>query len=152
MLKTSLSVLIVAVLLACTSRKNVSHVTESSTSGRDTTSGQKQMSAFADKDTIAMPISGKAQNQKGGAVVVTKTETYWIDGLTSWDNQFADQLVYVWGEVITRDDNPVFLDTSKQVSQGIPVETEAQLKAQQGRYLIINARYELARVSKDSPR
>jgi hypothetical protein len=46
---------------------------------------------------------------------------------------------------VERNDNPVFLDTGKIVSQGIPVETQEELDAQQSRWWIINARYELVR-------
>jgi hypothetical protein len=48
-------------------------------------------------------------------------KTFWIDGLNSWDSKFEGKNIAVWGDVVQRDDNPVFLDTGKIVSQGIPV-------------------------------
>lgn len=129
-------------ILGCKPGKNSVQKEESLTT-RDTSSGQKTLNLIY--DSIVMPITGIAQNQKGGAVLDTDNRTYWIEGLHSWDDQFVGQPVRVWGEIIVRKDNPVFLDTGKVVSQGIPVESEEELRAQQQRYWIVNARYELVR-------
>ncbi|MBI3135352.1 MAG: hypothetical protein HYZ14_11815 [Bacteroidetes bacterium] len=138
--------LLALLMTACSPRKDsVQHI-DSATNLRDTSGGQKNVRLLTDEPvSVEMPITGIAQNQKGGAVLVTKTQTYWIDGLTSWDDQWVDRPVRVWGDLMIRNDNPVFLDTSEIVSQGIPVETEEELNAQRSRYWIINATYELVR-------
>lgn len=112
-------------------------------SERDTSSGQKDLNLLT--DSIPMPILGVAQNQKGGAVLDTDNGTYWIDGLDYWNDYLVGQPIRVWGEVVVRNDNPVFLDTGVIVSQGIPVESEEELRAKQQRTWIVNARYELVR-------
>lgn len=131
------------VLLTCNNPKHSIQNNTTPVSVRDTSSGQKELGLI--RDSVQMPLTGIAQNQKGGAVVVANDVTYWIDGLTSWDDRFANKPVRVWGEVIVRNDNPVFLDTGSVISQGIPVESEKSLRANQQRFWIVNARYELIR-------
>ncbi len=131
------------VLLSCTASKNSTQNNEVSISARDTSAGQKELGLI--RDSIVMPITGIAQNQKGGAVIVTDNVTYWVDGLMSWDDRYTGQPVRVWGEVIVRNDNPVFLDTGNIISQGIPMESKESLRANQQRFWIINAKYELLR-------
>lgn len=131
-------------LVSCRSRHNAAPE-ESVVNTRDTSAGQKEITLLQDEHKPTMPLIGKAQNQKGGAVLVHESGTYWIEGLNSWSNEYQDQPVRVWGEIVLRSDNPVFLDTSEVVSQGIPVETQAQLETNQNRYWIINATYERVR-------
>jgi hypothetical protein len=130
--------------LSCTASKNTVQSNEAPPHAiRDTSSGQKEVGLI--RDSIVMPLTGIAQNQKGGAVIVVDGVTYWIDGLMSWEDRYAGHPVRVWGEVIVRNDNPVFLDTGVVISQGIPVESEKNLRANQQRFWILNARYELLR-------
>jgi hypothetical protein len=129
--------------LSCTTGKNSEQSNDVPIAIRDTSSGQKELGLI--RDSIAMPLTGIAHNQKGGAVVEVDNVTYWIDGLMSWENRYIDQPVRIWGEVIVRNDNPVFLDTGKIISQGIPVESEESLRANQQRFWIIHAKYELIR-------
>lgn len=130
-------------ILSCTTGKNSEQNNEVPIAVRDTSSGQKELGLI--RDSIVMPLTGIAQNQKGGAVLIANDVTYWIDGLMSWEDRYSGQPVRVWGEVIVRNDNPVFLDTSEIISQGIPVESEKNLRANQQRFWIINAKYELIR-------
>ena len=130
-------------LLSCTASKNSTQNNEVSITTRDTSAGQKELGLI--RDSIVMPLTGIAYNQKGGAVVVVEDVTYWIDGLMSWEDRFVGNPVRVYGEVIVRNDNPVFLDSGSVISQGIPVESEKSLRAHQQRFWIINARYELLR-------
>lgn len=134
---------VVISLLACCKSGKTSVKKEESIAVRDTSSGQKEINLLT--DSVQMPITGIAENRKGGAVLVTDNQTYWIENLHSWDDQLLGRPVRVWGEVIVRSDNPVFLDTSKEVSQGIPVETEQELRGQQNRFWILNPKYELVR-------
>lgn len=127
-------------LLSCKSGKNSEKNTVVET--RDTSGEQIVIKEFKDSG-IQMPIEGIAYNQKGGAVVQTETETFWIDGLHSWGAEYEGKKVAVWGDVMMRNDNPVFLDTGKIVSQGIPVHSEKEMRSQQSRTWIVNARYEL---------
>lgn len=131
------------VLLSCTAGKNSTENNETTVSVRDTSSGQKELGLI--RDSIVMPLTGIAQNQKGGAVLIANDVTYWIDGLMSWDDRYSGQPVRIWGEVIVRNDNPVFLDTSEIISQGISEKSEESLRANQQRFWIINAKYELIR-------
>ncbi|MBK9592407.1 MAG: hypothetical protein IPO32_13250 [Crocinitomicaceae bacterium] len=131
------------VFWSCTTSKNSTQNNETTVAVRDTSAGQKEVGLI--RDSIVMPLTGIAHNQKGGAVVVVDNVTYWIDGLLSWEDRYAGNPVRVWGEVIVRNDNPVFLDTGSVISQGIPVESEKSLRAHQQRFWIINARYELLR-------
>jgi hypothetical protein len=130
-------------LLSCTASKNSTQNNEVSIATRDTSAGQKELGLI--RDSIVMPLTGIAHNQKGGAVVVVEDVTYWIDGLMSWEDRFVGNPVRVYGEVIVRNDNPVFLDTGSVISQGIPVESEKSLRANQQRFWIVNAKYELLR-------
>lgn len=130
------------ILFSCNSGKNLEN--NSVVSSRDTTGHQILINELNDTAVVfKMPIQGIAYNQKGGAVVQTETKTFWIDGLSSWDSKFEGKNIAVWGDVVQRDDNPVFLDTGKLVSQGIPVHSEEEMRNQQNRFWITNARFEL---------
>lgn len=131
------------VFLSCTVSKNTAQNNETTVVVRDTSAGQKEVGLI--RDSILMPITGIAHNQKGGAVIVADDVTYWIDGLTGWEDRYAGNPVRVWGEVVVRNDNPVFLDTGSVILQGIPVESEKSLRANQQRFWIVNAKYELLR-------
>ncbi|MBK9191967.1 MAG: hypothetical protein IPM77_10875 [Crocinitomicaceae bacterium] len=127
-------------VFSCNSGKNLENNTV--VANRDTSDKQVVIQQFKDSANT-MPIEGIAYNQKGGAVVQTETATFWIENLPSWDSKFEGKKIAVWGDVMMRNDNPVFLDTGKIVSQGIPVHSEEEMRNQQNRMWITNARYEL---------
>lgn len=132
------------VLSACRETKEIQTTnSEDVSTQRDTSSGQKSINMLTDK--IEMPIIGIAQNQKGGAVLIKDNQTFWIDKLSSWDDKYLNNPVKVWGEIEYRNDAPVFVDTSETISQGIPVESEAEKERLSTRIWIINAHYELVR-------
>jgi hypothetical protein len=82
-------------------------------------------------------------NRKGGAVIDVHGEHYWIDGMDSWDDKYRDKMVVVTGKLEPRDDNPVALANDDVISQGIPVETEAELEANRERLWIVDAEVSL---------
>lgn len=89
-------------------------------------------------ETLAI-VKGIALNRKGGAIVESNSKQYWIDGLDSWEDKYLNKIVIVKGNIENRSDNPVFLDTSDVKVQGIPVNTEEELKNMKSRTWIINA-------------
>lgn len=131
-------------LIGCQSGKETINPTV--TGGiRDSSGTQKEIRVIGDissKEQIT--LYGIAQNQKGGAVLISDSDTYWIDGLLSWPDSVFDRLVVVSGYLQIRDDNPVFLDTSLVISQGIPVESEAEREKNLNRKWIVEANYHLA--------
>ncbi len=82
-------------------------------------------------------LSGIALNRKGGAVLDVDGEHYWIDGKDSWDDEYLNKTLKAIGKVESRDDNPVVLANDEVISQGIPVETEAELEANKSRLWFI---------------
>ena len=140
---TFVSAIIVTLLFAsCNPGKEVNSSVDQNTE-RDTTSNQKTMMLLNDSlPQVEWPILGVAENRKGGAVLIADNTTYWIDSLYSWNDEVVGKQIKVWGELMIRDDNPVFLDNGNLVSQGIPVETEEELKAQANRLWILNMRFE----------
>jgi hypothetical protein len=136
-----------AVLVACKSGKNdATEVTIDPSTGRTGTTEQTSIGLIGETDSLPkMPVTGIAQNHKDGAVLATKTQDYYIQNLHSWEDRYLENPVRVWGDVEIRYDAPVFLDTSEIVSQGIPVESEEEMKRQSKRYWIVNAKWELVR-------
>jgi|TARA_B100001964_G_C14178724_1_gene575129 hypothetical protein len=90
-----------------------------------------------------MKIEGMAHDRKGGAVIVTDSVHYWVDGRDYWEDEFSNKEVVAIGKIVIRGDNPVFLDTSEVKSQGIPVSTVEQLEANRNRHWIIISKIEL---------
>lgn len=84
-------------------------------------------------------VKGIALNRKGGAIVESNSKQYWIDGLDSWEDKYLNKIVIVKGNIENRSDNPVFLDTNDVKVQGVPVNTEEELKNMKSRTWIINA-------------
>ena len=52
-----------------------------------------------DNATKKITVSGKAQNAKDGAIVVMKDETYFLDGVPRWPDQYYDKQVKVSGKL-----------------------------------------------------
>lgn len=147
-MKSILVVVAILMIAGCQTSKETT-TTESGTTanGRNVPGGQTEIGLISETgDSLPkMPITGIAENLKGGATVSTRGERYWIQDLHSWDDRYVDKPVRVWGTIEIRYDAPVFLDTSEIVSQGIPVESEEEMKAQSKRYWIVGAKYELVR-------
>jgi len=135
---------VIFAIAACKERANAEEIV---TNDRTTTTEQTSIDQLesTEEKLPEMPLSGMAQNLKGGATVESNGKRFWIEGLNSWDDQYVDKPVKVWGEIVIRYDAPVFMDTSELVSQGIPVYSEEDMKAQSKRYWIINPKYELIR-------
>lgn len=135
---------IIFALISCKEGKEA-NMEEVVSTDRTTTTEQTPINQLGSTEEIfpEMPLNGLAQNLKGGATVESNGKRFWIEGLDSWNDQYVDKKVKVWGEIVIRYDAPVFMDTSELVSQGIPVYTEEEMKAQSKRYWIANARYEL---------
>ncbi|MBK7129219.1 MAG: hypothetical protein IPM74_08130 [Crocinitomicaceae bacterium] len=137
------TLLVVIFFTSCNSGKEL-NVSGDQQVQRDTISNQKKVMLLNDSlPQVEFPISGIAENRKGGAVLIADQTTYWIENLYSWDDKVVSKQIKVWGDLVIRNDNPVFLDTGDIVSQGIPVETEEELKAQANRFWILNMRFEL---------
>ena len=137
---------IIFAFISCKEGKEA-NMEEVVTNDRTTTTEQTPINQLESTEEILpeMPLSGLAQNLKGGATVESNGQRFWIDGLASWDDHYADKPVKVWGEIVIRYDAPVFMDTSELVSQGIPVYSEEEMKEKSKRYWIINPKYELIR-------
>ena len=147
-MKTHTAFIIALLLLSCKPGKDTTAETDiTGTTERYTTSDQTSIGLIIDEgDSLPqMPVTGVAENLKGGATINTKTHRFWIDDLMSWEDRYLGNPVRVWGDIEIRYDAPVFLDTSENVSQGIPVESEEEMKRQSKRYWIVNAKYELVR-------
>lgn len=97
------------------------------------------------EEVMPINVTGKAYNQNGGATLVSNDITLWIEGLHAWSDAYNEKKVRVWGNVVLRNDNPVFLDTVKAIPQGIPVSSENELESNKTKYWILDAEYELAR-------
>ena len=132
-------------LISCSAGKEITTAEEApATTDRTSTSGQTEINLIEDEILPEMPISGIAQNLKGGATVESEGVRFWIDGLDSWEDALVNKAVTVWGKIEIRYDAPVFMDTSEIKSQGIPVYSEEEMKEQSKRYWIINAVYKLS--------
>ncbi len=90
-------------------------------------------------------IKGTAYNRKGGAVVATDSLHYWIEGKNYWEDKYFDKTIIVTGELVLRNDNPVFLDTGKLKVQGIPVHTQEELENNRKRYWLKDVKISLAK-------
>lgn len=90
-------------------------------------------------------IRGTAYNRKGGAVVATDSLHYWIEGKSYWEDKYLNKTVIVKGELLLRNDNPVFLDTGKLKVLGIPVHTQAELENNRKRYWLKDVKISLAK-------
>ena len=90
-------------------------------------------------------IRGTAYNRKGGAVVATDSLHYWIEGRSYWEDKYLDKTVIVKGELVLRNDNPVFLDTGELKIQGIPVHTREELENNRKRYWLKDVKISLAK-------
>jgi hypothetical protein len=142
------AIAIIALFVSCKSGKDSAEETNitDTTNGRNVTDGQTSIDLIGETDSLPeMPVIGIAQNHKDGAVLDAKSHLFYIQDLHSWEDRYLGNPVRVWGDVEIRYDAPVFLDTAEIVSQGIPVESEEELKRQSKRYWIVNAKYELVR-------
>lgn len=93
-------------------------------------------------------IQGIAYNRKGGAVVATDSVHYWIEGKSYWEDKYLDKTVIVKGELLLRNDNPVFLDTGDTGElkiQGIPVHTQEELERNRKRYWLKDVKISLVK-------
>lgn len=132
--------------VACSNKKEISTQTETiSTVQRDTSYGQKEMTLLGSAEYPEMPWSGIAYDQKGGATVHTDWGIFWVDNLDSWPDGWNGKPIRISGEIVEKNDNPVFVDTSKTIVQGIPVENTEQATRHSKRIWIVNAKYELIR-------
>ena len=67
----------------------------------------------------AFRITGKAENAKMGAIVITKNGDYYIDGITSWDANTLHKTVTLDGECYSIETKPEDLQNDKgEYSQG----------------------------------
>ncbi len=94
--------------------------------------------------TNQITIEGIAYNRKGGAIVECESIHYWIEGKDHWDDEYESKKVLVKGNMITSIDHRVFLDTNEIKYQGIPVNSEAELRSFNKMYIIKNAIISLA--------
>lgn len=90
-------------------------------------------------------IQGTAYNRKGGAVVATDSLHYWIEGKSYWEDKYLNKTVIVKGELLLRNDNPVFLDTSEIKVQGIPVGIHENIENNRKRYWLKDVKISLAK-------
>jgi len=147
MKKTVIYSTIIFGALACGAGKNAVTESVAPIPERTSTNNQTQIEQVetTDEKFHEMPMIGLPVNLKGGAVFVCDGTHYWVDGLDYWEDKFLEKPIKIWGDIVIRYDAPVFMDTSKLVSQGIPVYSEEEMKAKSKRYWIINHKYELVR-------
>lgn len=86
---------------------------------------------------------GIARTAKLGAVVLTKDDMVWIDGLDAWPDDIEGKTVRVVGTVIERKDLPVFVTKPDEPQRtGIPIQEGTNLEEAATRYLLGNAKWE----------
>jgi hypothetical protein len=87
-------------------------------------------------------LEGTAANAKMGALLLTREDQVWIDGLGFWSGEVNGKRIRVEGTIIKRDDMPVFVyRPGELISQGCPVRTEAERERLKRRYLVKGARW-----------
>ncbi len=90
-------------------------------------------------------ILGRAEDAKGGAVIITNGSLVWIEDLNFWPDKFFGKKVRVTGIVIQKEDLPVFeIEPGSEQKTGIPVEPGTGIQRASLRYLLGGATWELA--------
>ncbi len=100
-------------------------------------------------------LYGKAIDEKSGAALYCVGKAFcpaiYIDGLDTWPDGLylggdAGKSVIVTGTVIERDDLPVFIENKNEpAKQGIPVPPGTDLKKASHRFLLKDAKWEVAK-------
>lgn len=94
-----------------------------------------------------LTLEGKAINAKLGALLMEDGNSIWIDGLDAWPDGFYQgddkgKRLRVTGEVIRRDDLPVFVPKpGEEAKAGIPVKSEEDLEKAKWRFLLKSAKW-----------
>jgi hypothetical protein len=98
----------------------------------------RQNAAWEQRVGQPIEIEGVAINLKLGA----KAGGLWIDGLESWTQDLAGKKVKVSGQLIRRDDLPVFTSNhAEPVRSGMPVPPGVDLDLARRRYLIAKPKW-----------
>jgi hypothetical protein len=93
----------------------------------------------------AVTVVGTARNAKLGAVLDTKGDLLWIDGLESWPDALHGKRVRVTGRVVVRRDLPVFVRVPGEPEKtGIPVPEGTDVNEASSRRVVTGARWEIA--------
>jgi hypothetical protein len=91
-------------------------------------------------------ITGLAQNEKLGAVVISEANTFYLEAISSWESDMIGKLVEVTGTLAIRYDKPVFLESEAdpaERTQGIPVTNESELQEASKAYYLKNASWRI---------
>jgi hypothetical protein len=102
-------------------------------------------SAWADSLGRVITLRGVARDAKLGALLdLGGGETIWIDGLESWPDELHRRHVEVSGELVERDDLPVFEQPpGEPLRAGIAVQPGDDLELARRRYLLARTTWRL---------